>query len=133
MWDGHLPVIRELLTLQGDRTVNVRADDEDAFRKACVWGHLDVVQLLLALQGDRFVDVHARNEEAFRSACVEDHLEVVAALLVLEGARAPNPDVVRELGLEDRYHAVRWDRRRAMLAHRTAGQRKARAARAAPC
>jgi len=58
-------------------------------------------------------------------------VDVARELLALEGAQAPDPDVVRELDLEEAYHAVRWDRRRAMLAHRTAGQRAARAERAA--
>jgi len=57
-------------------------------------------------------------------------VDVARELLALEGAQAPDPDVVRELDLEEAYHAVRWDRRRAMLARRTAAQRAARAARA---
>ena len=100
------------------------------FRLACANGQLDVVRELLALQGDRAVDVHAQNEYAFRAACANDHMPVVRELLALEGAQAPDPDVVRELGLEEAYHAVRWDRRRAMLVHRTAGVQAKRAARA---
>jgi len=92
---------------------------------------LDVVRELLVMQGDRAVNVHADDEDALKWACEYDHLPVVRELLALEGAQAPDPDVVRELGLEEAYHAVRWDRRRAMLVRRTAGQRAARADRAA--
>jgi len=111
--------------------VDVHAFSELAFRQTCYNGRLPVVQELLALQGDRAVNVHARNEYAFRRARMNGRVNVVRELLALEGAQAPNPAVVRELGLEEAYHAVRWDRRRAMLVRRTAGQRKARAARAA--
>jgi len=129
--NGHLDVVRELLALQGDRFINVHAGNEISFQWACMYGHLNVVRELLALQGDRAVDVHAQDEFACRWALEQGHLLVVRELLALEGARAPDPDVVRKLGLEELYRAVRWDRRRAMLVRRTAGQRAARAARAA--
>ena len=129
--NGHLSMVRVLLAVTGDRAVGVHADGEAAFRLACARGHLDVAQTLLALEGDRRIHVHAENELALRWACEYDHLPVVRELLALEGAQAPDPAVVKELGLEARYHAVRWDRRRAMLARRTAGQREARAVRAA--
>jgi len=106
-------------------------DNQWKFWNACGNDHLDVVRELLALQGDRAVDVHANNELAFRWACANGHMPVVRELLALEGARAPDPAVVKKLGLEEMYHAVRWDRRRAMLARRTAAQRKARADRTA--
>ena len=129
--NGRLDVVRELLALQGDRFINVHAGNEISFQWACMYGHLNVVRELLALQGDRAVDVHAQDEFACRWALEQGHLLVVRELLALEGARAPDPDVVRKLGLEELYRAVRWDRRRAMLVRRTAGQRAARAARAA--
>ena len=56
---GRLEVVRLLLTLEGDRRVNVHAENELAFRQACTGGHARVVRLLLALKGDRRINVHA--------------------------------------------------------------------------
>ena len=59
-------MVRLLLALEGDRRIDVHADDELAFGWACSGGHLKVVRLLLALEGDRRIDVHSDNELAFR-------------------------------------------------------------------
>ena len=54
---GHLDVVRELLSLGGDRRVDVHAEDrqgpEAPLRAACLMGRLDVVRELLSLEGDR--------------------------------------------------------------------------------
>lgn len=58
-----------LLSLEGDRRIDVHAVDEDAFRCACWKGRESTVKLLLSLEGDRKIDIHAVNEHAFRLAC----------------------------------------------------------------
>ncbi len=87
---GSLGVVRELLALTGDRTVDVHAENEWAFAAACAMGHIAVVRELLALAGERTVDVHACAEQAFSSACEGGHIAVVRELLALTGDRAIN-------------------------------------------
>ena len=45
---GHVEVVRLLLSLQGDRRMEVHAGGEDAFRDACSCGHVEVVRLLVS-------------------------------------------------------------------------------------
>ena len=71
----HLDVVRHLLGLTGDRTVDVHTWGEVAFRTACSGGHLDVVRELLGLTGACTVNVHALQENAFQLACQNGHLD----------------------------------------------------------
>jgi len=84
---NHLVLVQELLRIDGDRRIDVHANNEYAFRWACEKGCLEMVRLLLALEGDRRIDVHAENEYAFRMVCRYGHLEIVKLLLALEGDR----------------------------------------------
>ena len=112
-WGGHLGVMRHLLALEGDRRIDVNADDEDAFHTACISGHLSVVQELLNLEGDRRIDVHG--DELIRAVYQEyifnekaSHLNMLRFLLSLTGQRAPSPDVIIELGLQELRNDVMW-------------------------
>ena len=50
---GHIENVKSLLALEGDRKINVHANDDEAFRMACRNGRTEVVKLLLSLEGDR--------------------------------------------------------------------------------
>jgi len=84
---GHVAVVRGLLALSGNRTVDLHAMNGGVFIAACCIGHLDVVRHLLGLTGDRRVDVHAEDEKAFLDACYNGHADVVHELLALSGDR----------------------------------------------
>jgi len=45
---GHIEVVRLLLR---DGRIDVRAHNDEAFRKACYGGHFEIVELLLNLPG----------------------------------------------------------------------------------
>ena len=88
--------VRELLSLSGDRRVDVHAVEEKVFRGACRFGHAGLVMPvwssgssaeLLGLGGDCHVDVHARGEAALRGACENGRLAMVRELLALTGDR----------------------------------------------
>ena len=92
--NGHLPVVRELLSLTGKRRVDVHAKNQEALREAFQAGRGCVMCELLGLTGNRRVDVHVRGEAAFQEACVRGHLAVVRELLALTGdlvVRAHHP------------------------------------------
>ena len=76
-----------MLDLEGDRRIDIHAEDEWAFRVACRLGHESLVRLLLSLEGDRRIDIHAKDEFAFRFACTEARKSIVHLLLGLEGDR----------------------------------------------
>lgn len=84
---GHMQVVKVLLGMEGDRYVNVHAQDSCAVRWAAEYGQLEMLQMLLALEGDRRMDVHALEEYAFRWACQRGHIDIVKYLLTLEEDR----------------------------------------------
>lgn len=88
--NGHIEVVKLLLSLTNDRYVNVHCFNDEAFISACSGGHLEVVELLLSLTGERYIDVHSNNEQAFISACCNGHLKIVKLLLSLIGERYIN-------------------------------------------
>jgi ankyrin repeat protein len=55
-------------------TINISANNEQAFRYACIEGYLEVAKWLLQVCPN--IHISAYNEEAFRWACVNGHLEV---------------------------------------------------------
>ena len=95
---GDLGVVRELLGLDGDRRIDVHAEQEAGFRWACQHGHLGVVRELLGLDGDRRIDVHTREEAGFRAACRRGRLGVVRELLGLDGDRRIDVHAEQEAG-----------------------------------
>ena len=101
---GHLPAVELLLSLDGDRTVDVNAGGGEALQWACERGHMPVAARLLALDDGRAVDVHAggfghANEAPLREAAGWQRGATVGLLLAATGRHAPDPAVVRELGL----------------------------------
>jgi len=98
--EGSLPLVRELLTLSGERFVDVHAGVEFALDWACWRGHVNMVRELLALSGDRRVDVQAGNECGVGWACEGGHLDVVRELLALTGDRliCPLGDALPSVG-----------------------------------
>ena len=74
---GHLEIVKCLLLF--DKNINIRYDNEYAFRDACYNGHLEVVKYLISL--DKNINIHAENEEAFRKACYEGHVEIIKYLI----------------------------------------------------
>ena len=102
--NGQLPAVELLLSLDGDRTVDVNASGGGALRWACMDGHVSVAARLLALDDGRAVDVHAggrghANEAPLRLADDFERGATVGLLLAATGRHAPDPAVVRELGL----------------------------------
>ena len=97
--NGQLAAVDVLLGLDGDRAVDANACDGWALPLACCHGHLFVAQQLLALDDGRAVDVHLDGERSLRCAA-EKHGAILRLLLAGTGRHAPDPAVVRELGLE---------------------------------
>ena len=115
---GHANIVNFMVGLKNERAVDVRADNEFAFRVACTRGHTKVVALLLGLTGARAIDVHAGNEEAFRMACIQRQTGAVRLLLRLCGRRTI--DVHADSNRAVR-HACAWgdaDTMTLLLAHR---------------
>ena len=44
--------------MEGDRQINVHAQEESAFRWTCENGHLEVVNRLIELNEHQYIDVH---------------------------------------------------------------------------
>ena len=105
---GHLSAVDVLLGLDGDRTVDVNARGAWALWVACRFGHLPVAQRLLALDDGRAVDVHAHGEGALRGATDKKQGAILRLLLAGTGRHAPDPAVVRELGLEGARAGAVW-------------------------
>ena len=104
---GHMEVIKLLLSLEGDRRIDVHAGYNSALKSACEGGHLDVVKLLLSLSDDRRIDVHINYEDAFVTACCNGHLDIVKLFLSLEGDRRIDVHARNEFAFElacDRGH-----------------------------
>lgn len=87
---ARLKIVKLLLSLTGDKYINVHAGNEYAFRVACKNGHTDIVKLLLSLEGDRYINVHVMNELPFRWACQYERVEVMKLLLSLKDDRYIN-------------------------------------------
>ena len=73
---GDLDSIKEIYRLNS--TINISANNEEAFRWACRYGHLEVVRQLY--QWKSTIDISAKDVYAFRLACQKGHLEVVRQL-----------------------------------------------------
>jgi len=73
---GNLKKAKKLL--KTNPNINISANDECAFRWACVKGRLHVSQWLLSL---RYINISFCDEWAFRWACVNGHLNVAQWLL----------------------------------------------------
>lgn len=73
--NGHLHVVRWLLTVAGNR---IRSNKFTPFKWACQAGHLEVAQWLHRLGN---LDPHAKNHEAFIQSCRQGHLKVAKWLL----------------------------------------------------
>ena len=63
-------------------TINISANDEEAFRNACECGHLLVAQWLLSVKPD--INISAMDDSAFINACWGGHLLVVQWLQTLK-------------------------------------------------
>ena len=104
--EGDIDEVRRLLTLDGKHRVDVHAEDEAAFRKACWYNHESVVRLLLELEGERRIDVHAKDEYAFRWACHEGKESIVRLLLALEGDRQVDVHADNDYGRETSFRVA---------------------------
>jgi ankyrin repeat protein len=82
-----------MLELEGNRAVDVNADDDAAFRAAVRGNHTRIVEMLLELKGDRAVDVTACGDEAFRMAVNTSNIALVKMLLA-RGVGTPSSDAV---------------------------------------
>jgi hypothetical protein len=60
-------------------TINISANNEEAFRYTCLYGHLEGAQWLLSVKPD--INISANDERAFRNACLKGHLSVAQWLL----------------------------------------------------
>ena len=71
--------------------VNIHADNELGFRRACMNGHIKVVRYLTKLYEHIFengmkynmIDIHVDNNYSFRWACYNGHLKIILYLIKL--------------------------------------------------
>jgi len=66
--------------------INIRAEDDFAFRWSCQNGHLEVAKWLIKLsqsEGFNLIDIHVGSEYAFQWSCQNGHLEVAKWLIEL--------------------------------------------------
>lgn len=74
---GHLDVVKWLLRVYSkEQTIDIHAENEEAFRISCGSGHLDVVKQLWKVS-DGKINIHANNDYAFKWSCYNDYLDVV--------------------------------------------------------
>jgi hypothetical protein len=64
---GHLEVAQWLWSISKE-TIDLHAQDEDAFISSCVNGHLEVVQWLWSISNGT-IDIHADDEWVFITSC----------------------------------------------------------------
>jgi hypothetical protein len=62
--------------------IDLHAENDDAFRRACQFGHLETAQWLWSLGG---IDMHAENDGAFRWACQFGQLQTAQWLWSMRG------------------------------------------------
>lgn len=80
---GNINVIMWLYSLEN---IDIHADNEFVFRRACKCGHLALAQCLFSLgkiDVNGKIDINAKDGYAFDEACVEGHLPVVQLLYSL--------------------------------------------------
>ena len=97
-YTGNFALVEFLVSLEGARRVDVNANEEQAFRRACLNGQTDQLALLLSLTGDRLVDVHVKSEKGFIFACVCGKLNALKLLLDLDGERRVDVHAADEAG-----------------------------------
>ena len=71
-----MQIIRYLLEIKP--TIDISANNEEAFILVCSNGHIDLVRYLLEFKPT--IDISANNEEAFRNACRYGYLEIVSII-----------------------------------------------------
>ncbi len=81
---GHLDIMKWLLEVNPE--INISADNEEPFRRACEYGYLNMAQWLfeIAKERGREIDVHIHSGAAFRNACYRKHLDVVEWLTTIK-------------------------------------------------
>jgi hypothetical protein len=83
-----IEVVRHLLTLEGDRRIDVGAKNNAAFKVACIQGNTGVVRQLLSLTGDRTVSVVSGTDASDNGAylaMVGGHMDTVREILQQRG------------------------------------------------
>lgn len=85
---NHLNVVRALLGLDGDRKVDIHAEEDDALTRACAKGSTAVVRELLALnRKGRKYDLRAFKHRAFMQAVTGGHAGIVRMFLQVSGRK----------------------------------------------
>ena len=72
--------------LVNENTIDIHADNDNAFRLSCHNGHLKLAQWLIQLgesTGYTKIDIHAYNDHAFIWSCYNGHLELAQWLIQL--------------------------------------------------
>ena len=82
---GKVDVVAWLLTIKPG--INIRANNEDAFRSCCANGHRELAVWLYELNPK--INIEAVNDDAFRLSCYHGHLEIAKWLYGLK----PNSNV----------------------------------------
>ena len=80
---GHLEVVKYLLTSAELTHADIHAENDWGFIWACAKGHLEVVKYLLTSpELTEHADIHAENDGGFICACRNGRLEVVKCLII---------------------------------------------------
>ena len=83
--NGHLDVLKWLVSTFNLNSEDVRSDDNRALQLAAEYGHLDVLKWLVSTFNLNSDDVRSRNNYALQWAASEGHLDVVKYLCGITG------------------------------------------------
>jgi len=75
-FNGHLDIVKWLLTLEDKPNINAKNDE--AFIQSCANGQLDIIKWLLTLEDKP--NIRNQNDNAFKLACIFDRIKIAKLL-----------------------------------------------------
>lgn len=105
---GKLEIIKMICSVN---KLNIRVNNDYAFRTSCEFGHLDVAKYLISL--DDGINIHSDDEYAFRMSCKHGHMKVCRYLISLKSnnkinIHAEEEDAFRKSCENGHINIVKW-------------------------